>query len=191
MDFDDDDEDSLSDASSAFEPIQTPTKFYVTDHCSLGWEELQSRQSLLTDQIASLLGCSESAGATLLRHYQWNKEKLIENYLENPIKVSQAAGVMMDEQQRPKIIQVPGFVCDICCADDQELQTLALACQHRFCRDCFEEYVSRKISEEGESRKIQCPGNCSLIVDECTIEMLVKTPVLAKYEFFTKKNSRA
>jgi ariadne-1 len=89
--------------------------------------------------------------------------------------------VIIDDVKKPKFKCIDGFMCDICCNDEKELQTLALACNHRFCKSCYEEYLTRKIVQEGESRKIQCPGNCSLIVNETTIEMVVSSAVLDKY----------
>jgi ariadne-1 len=75
------------------------------------------------------------------------------------------------------------FMCDICCDDDAQLETVGLSlCGHRFCRDCYTYYVSQKIQEEGESRRIQCPQpNCAIVVDERTVQMLVNDETMAKY----------
>lgn len=71
-------------------------------------------------------------------------------------------------------------MCDICCDEGPQLESLALACGHRFCKACYKEYLERKITKEGESRKIQCPSNCSLVVDEGTIQMVVEPAVYEK-----------
>jgi ariadne-1 len=43
--------------------------------------------------------------------------------------------------------------------------------------------LDQKITEDGESRLITCPGvKCGLIVDEKTVELLVPNNVLDKYE---------
>jgi ariadne-1 len=117
--------------------------------------------------------------ATLLRHYRWNKEKLIERYMDNPDKVLRIAGVVTENVRRIipareiSTSQHP-FSCDICCDDDEESETVAVTCNHRFCRTCYEHYLKQKIKEEGESRKIECPQDgCKIVVDEKTVEEVV------------------
>jgi ariadne-1 len=185
QDFNQDD-DIMSETSSSFSPIlpaQQTRKPFQIEFTVWSTQDLIQTQQMLQSQISSLLSCSHSTAATLLRYFKWNKEKLLETFLENPQGVSQAAGVLVNEQDKPLLIKVKGFVCDICCNDDPELLTYALACQHRFCQNCYTEYIERKITQEGESRNIQCPSNCSFIVDESTVALLVQSRVLEKYYF--------
>lgn len=59
---------------------------------------------------------------------------------------------------------------------------MSLDCNHRFCKDCWSQYVTGKIVGEGESRSIQCPGNnCALIVDGSTVRSVVDDSVFKKY----------
>lgn len=47
------------------------------------------------------------------------------------------------------------------------------------CKDCYSQYITSKIVDEGESRRIQCMGSkCNVIVDEKTVELLVSRDVL-------------
>lgn len=49
------------------------------------------------------------------------------------------------------------------------------------CKPCYAQYVTSKIVDEGESRRIQCMGSkCGVIVDEKTVELLVESEVLEK-----------
>ena len=174
------DEDAHSSSFSPILPEKSARKPYQIEYAVKSTADLQALQDSLISQMSSLLGCTQSISATLLRYFKWNKEKLIETYLEDPDGVSQAAGVLMDNTKRPKFVKLEGFVCDICCDEGPHLESLSLACGHRFCRNCYEEYLVRKITKEGESRKIQCPSNCSLVVDEGTIEMVVPPEVFKK-----------
>ena len=139
-------------------------------------------QSVITRKVSDLLGCTQENAATLLRYFKWNQEKCIESYLENPEVISEAAGIKLDSENKPKLMSIPGFSCDICCNDEPGLLSLALACQHRFCIECYREYLTRKILKEGESRRIQCPGDCSLIVNESILELIVDETTLVKYK---------
>ena len=49
------------------------------------------------------------------------------------------------------------------------------------CKPCYAQYVTSKIVDEGESRRIQCMGSkCNVIVDENTVGLLVEPDVLEK-----------
>lgn len=61
------------------------------------------------------------------------------------------------------------------------MQTLALGCGHRFCRQCWTEYIVNKVAGEGESGRIQCmESGCSRIVRGETIDALVPGEVSKK-----------
>lgn len=82
---------------------------------------------------------------------KWNKERVLEQYFEDPEKLRQAAGIDpapegTSGKSQPRIKRIRGFVCSICYEeDDQSKETLALSCDHRFCRECYTNYVTHKI----------------------------------------------
>lgn len=84
------------------------------------------------------------------------------------------AGLGQDKATLPQVEQVNGFVCDICCEDGPQLDTFALRCGHRFCVDCYRQYLAQKIKDEGEAARIRCPGQkCNQIVDSKSLDVLV------------------
>lgn len=49
------------------------------------------------------------------------------------------------------------------------------------CKDCYSHYISSKVTDEGESRRIECMANdCNVIVDEKTVELLVPPDILSR-----------
>ncbi|KAJ3305102.1 hypothetical protein HDV03_002029 [Kappamyces sp. JEL0829] len=178
-------EEEEEDQEFVFEPVvaeRNQKKNYQVDFKPLNTTELQGIIAGEMAHVSNILGCPPETASTLLRYFKWNKEKLIESYMEDDEATTKAAGVLMFED-RPQLMAVPGFVCDICCNDEGDLKTLALLCQHRYCQDCYEHYLTMKITEEGESRHITCPGSgCKLIVDEKTVELVVKPDVFQKYQ---------
>ncbi|KAJ3373526.1 hypothetical protein HDU91_006469 [Kappamyces sp. JEL0680] len=178
-------EEEEEDQEFVFEPVvaeRNQKKNYQVDFKPLNTTELQGIIAGEMAHVSNILGCPPETASTLLRYFKWNKEKLIESYMEDDEATTKAAGVLMFED-RPQLMAVPGFVCDICCNDEDDLKTLALLCQHRYCQDCYEHYLTMKITEEGESRHIACPGSgCKLIVDEKTVELVVKPDVFQKYQ---------
>ncbi|KAI8886271.1 hypothetical protein K501DRAFT_322001 [Backusella circina FSU 941] len=166
----------------------TEKKAYQVDYKVLNNNQLQTKQNNEINHVSAILGLDASIVSSLLRYFHWNKEKLLESYMDAPERVMKQAGIPMvttvDPTQFIKVKDIAyNFMCDICCDDDLELETVGLSlCGHRFCRDCYTYYVSQKIQEEGESRRIQCPqSNCAIVVDERTVEMLVSEEAMNKY----------
>jgi ariadne-1 len=100
---------------------------------------------------------------------------LIEEMMERREDVLEEAGLgESSESDPPRLMKVPGFVCDICCEDDPQMDTFAMKCGHRFCADCYKQYLRTKIKDEGEASRIRCPGDgCDRIVDSKSLELLV------------------
>lgn len=91
--------------------------------------------------------------------------------MDNADKCKVMAGLSTDRQ--PRLKRMRKFTCQICFDDDGTKETIALSCDHRYCRDCYTSYLNQKI-QDGESKRIQCMAtDCPLIVDEKTVELLV------------------
>ncbi|KAJ3032677.1 hypothetical protein HDV00_007275 [Rhizophlyctis rosea] len=181
-----DNDDDYDEDNSSFDPVvadKDRKKPYEVDFTVYSMQDILQFQDKEVSHVSSLIGCRPEHAATLLRHFRWNKERLVEQYMDKPDAVAKEAGVILDTSKQPKFMPVPGFMCDICCNDEPGLLTLALSCNDRFCRDCYEHYLTQKITEEGESRRIQCPASgCKVVVDEKTVETVVKPEVLTKYK---------
>ncbi|KAH8916591.1 RING finger domain-containing protein [Atractiella rhizophila] len=178
-------EEDTDDGDSAFEAISTldkgKQKSYQIDFSVLEKDQIVAAQEGEIAHVSGIAGIKPTEAAILLRHYGWNKEKVIERYLTDSDKTLLEAGIHTDSKRQPKLSVKQGFVCDVC-YDDTTKESIALSCNHRYCKDCYSHYLEQKIAEEGESRRIQCMGSeCSLIVDEKTIALLVSPPVLNKY----------
>lgn len=125
------------------------------------------------EEVSNILGLPSEQCAVLLRHFKWQKEKLIEYYLNNAEETLNLAGIGAHQVNTPKIEKVKDFMCDICCDDDAALETFALRCGHRYCVGCYVSYLEQKIKGEGESGRIQCPcEGCSMVVDSKAIRLL-------------------
>ena len=103
--------------------------------------------------------------------------------MDRPETLLDAAGLEVDSDARtPGTCKVTGFACDICCEEGSELETYALKCRHRYCVDCYTEYLSSKIRDEGEAARIQCPSNgCNRIVDSKSLNFLVEDKLKTRY----------
>lgn len=149
-------------------------KSYEVDFKVISPQEIQSFQDKQIREISDILGQPPEYAAILLRHSRWNKERLIESYMDNSEQVLQAAGLGKASLIPAKTKKVKGFMCEICCDDEPGLETFAMKCGHRFCVDCYRQYLAQKIKDEGEAARIKCPGDaCNRIVDSNTIDLLI------------------
>ncbi|KAJ4347767.1 translation initiation factor eIF-2B epsilon subunit, GEF [Ascochyta clinopodiicola] len=145
--------------------------------------QIQAQQDKQIDELSSILMQPPEASAILLRYMRWNKERLIEQYMEKTEEVLESAGLGQDaESNPPKLQRIQGFCCDICCNDSPDMDTFAMKCGHRFCVDCYRQYLATKIQDEGEAARIRCPGEgCTRIVDSKSLDLLVAADLRGRY----------
>ncbi|KAF2457671.1 hypothetical protein BDY21DRAFT_344539 [Lineolata rhizophorae] len=156
---------------------------YQVDFQVLSPADIQASQDEQIDEVSAILGQPPQNSAILLRYARWNKERLIEAYMDKQDEVLEAAGLgSVATEQPPRFERVPNFMCDICCEEGDQLDTFAMKCGHRFCADCYTHYLVSKITDEGEAARIKCPGDgCNRIVDSKSLDFLVPPAVKGRY----------
>lgn len=200
IDLDSNDPSSDDGDGSSFNivPVSSrPSKpLYQVEFNVLDEQELTQRQIREIDHVAGIIGIEGKDAALVLRYFGWNKDLLMEKYMDSPEKVFRDVGIRTDlEHHKPSISKRKTrsnspFVCQICFNDEPNQETVYLpSCpplpssssslsssqpaKHVFCRDCYTYYVESKI-KEGESRTIECmETDCKQIVDENTIVNLL------------------
>jgi ariadne-1 len=183
-DFDDEEQDDAG-FSQEKDVIKIAKKPYEVDCKVLSPSDIQTQQDEQVKEVGSILEQPPEAAAILLRYLRWNKERLIETYMDKPEELLEAAGLGSDASAPPRTQVISGFTCDICC-DDEEPETYALKCGHRYCVDCYRQYLAHKIKDEGEAARIQCPtSGCKRIVDSKSLDMLVTPDVGQRYVSYT------
>lgn len=156
-------------------------KAYEVDFKVVPLPDIISAQANASNHVAGILDLSTEQAAALLRSFKWNKERLIERYMENPQEILDQAGVVLDSDKITITQRPAGFLCEICYDDSPVGGALGLSCGHIFCHGCYEQYLTQKINEEGECRRILCPeSGCSVLVDEANIKRIISPSTLTK-----------
>jgi ariadne-1 len=181
-----DDELDDYDDNAGFESQDKITKIqkkaYEVDFKVYSPDDIRQFQEKEINEVKDLLGQPPENAAILLRRYRWNRERLLDAYMEKQMEVLDAAGLEEDESGHSKIQTVPGFMCDICCEDEPDMPTFALKCQHRFCVECYKTYLASKIKDEGEAARIRCPGDgCNRVVDSRSLNTLISGSLKDRY----------
>ncbi|KAI4260937.1 MAG: hypothetical protein LQ352_000092 [Teloschistes flavicans] len=158
-------------------------KVYEVDFNIYGPSEILAQQNEQIDEVSAILGQPAESSAILLRHLRWNKERLIERYMDRPTAVLEEAGLGPGGGGPPKVESLRGFTCTICYDDEPGIKTYAMKCGHRYCVDCYLQYLAQKIKAEGEAARIQCPTDgCSRIVGAKTVDLLATQDVKDRYQ---------
>ena len=144
-------------------------------------EDIQRQQDQQVLEVATLLEQPHEATAILLRFARWNKERLIEQYMDRQEDVLDKAGLGQEIRRSPPRLEVVNFTCDICCEDGPH-ESFAMKCGHRYCANCYRQYLYQKIRGEGEAARIRCPGDdCSKIIDAKSLDLLVTSDLIERY----------
>ncbi|RKP34384.1 hypothetical protein BJ085DRAFT_21418 [Dimargaris cristalligena] len=136
-------------------------------------------------EICNVFGMSMAHATMMLRTMRWNREKLIERYIDDAERVLRDAGIadIETDAARPTVLPLRHQLCEICFSNEPNVPMYALACDHAFCVECYNEYLSHKIQDEGLSARIQCPGTrCPNVVDEPSVEMLAHPVDYVKFQ---------
>jgi ariadne-1 len=155
---------------------------FEVDYKPLTHQDVKDLMAADIDYIRTIFGVDSDVAALLLRHMDWNRDRLTEKYMDNASSISTAAGVIPtlkpsnsapDRSKRvtrssksSKKLEhtsfTETFLCPIC-FDDTAADTLALSCGHSFCTGCWTMYTISKIRDEGEHR-ILCMGeSCGVV----------------------------
>ena len=181
-DFNDDDDGG--DMFQSQDKLMKPQKkAFEVDYKAYSPDDIQAQQEQQITEVSTLLEQPREATAILLRYGRWNKERVIEQYMDDQEAVLEKAGLGQDLQRTPPQIEtIDGFACEICCEDEPGLQSFAMKCGHRYCVDCYRQYLAQKIRDEGEAARIKCPGDgCNNIVDSKSLELLVPSELKDRY----------
>jgi ariadne-1 len=182
LDLEDEFNDDVAFASQK-DDMKSRKKAFEVDFKVYSPQDIQDQQDRQVAEVANLLEQPHEATAILLRYGRWNKERVIEQYMDNQESILDKAGLGQDlARDPPRIEIIDGFVCDICCEDEAGLETFAMKCGHRFCISCYRQYLAQKIREEGEAARIKCPGDgCNNIVDAKSLALLVPPELKVRY----------
>ncbi|GAN06593.1 RING-5 like protein [Mucor ambiguus] len=190
--YNDDDDifsgDSGNSDDDMFHDRLTEEVKYKVNFAAKDVDKLRIMQKDTVNQVATLLAIRPHISTILLNYFCWNKEKLIETYIEDPDKVLVAAGIhAVSKSSNNKGDCSASFECEICCNDESGLQTVSLTCGHLFCVDCYSYYLSDKV-KQGDATNIQCPQEgCKAVVDEATLKIVLNDDMYIRYQSLLDK----
>ncbi|CAD6244757.1 GSCOCG00013458001-RA-CDS [Cotesia congregata] len=155
--------------------------------------EILKPEEIVTDMlkkitfITTILEVPKTTTRILLHHFKWNEKKLLEDYFsKDRAAIFKAAG-LVDPLSVSKSKELPSDsteFCEICLSPFPRSLMTGLECGHRFCGDCWAEYLSVKVMSEGKCLSISCPAHkCEILVDDASAMALIRdSKVRSKYQ---------
>ncbi|KAL9651307.1 hypothetical protein ABK040_001259 [Willaertia magna] len=151
-------------------PITAKEEEFIT----LDPDQLIKQQQELVGEVSTVCGVPVGACGILLRAYDWNKEKLWNDFFENKDKVIKKASINLNDF---KIYQgTPGqkYECSVCYDEYDGTNMLAMACKHHFCRGCWGQHLVASITNGVSCLHASClKQGCSVMITEALVKELV------------------
>nr|GAT59280.1 predicted protein [Mycena chlorophos] len=195
---DSDGDDGMEDIDDFKVAAKPSRKAYDLEYESLSQSAVEQVMASDVEYITGILGIDTSTASLLLRHMSWNKERLIEKYMDNASKVLVDAGVSLPDPEtvRPVTSKRPvarsrkrapsndstSFTCSICFDDSPDLKPLALECGHKACSGCWDAYVSAKLTEEAEHACRCMAEGCALVAPDAFIRSVISADHYARFQ---------
>uniref|UniRef100_A0A915ER00 RBR-type E3 ubiquitin transferase n=1 Tax=Ditylenchus dipsaci TaxID=166011 RepID=A0A915ER00_9BILA len=146
----------------------------------LNKEQVIGEMNKIAEDVAGVIGYPKSVCRTMLHRFKWNKEELLEKFCEEP-SLNEFCGTPDVEPQSKKIKPERSYgYCIIC---DETKPLISLTCNHLFCFECWNSYLSTKVTGEGVSY-ITCPSTkCRTIIeDEMALSLIIDPDVKDSYK---------
>ncbi|KAH9842518.1 uncharacterized protein C8Q71DRAFT_793976 [Rhodofomes roseus] len=185
------DSDVAANDSDFEEPVpedKGKSKSPGVEYESFSAARLQQRVEDDIRTVANIIGLESPIASILLQHFRWNRDRLIERFMDDSTAVLADAGEPEDAPSSPnprpskraRLDTPTEFMCMICC-DTDPANIFRSRCGHEFCEACWATYVTGKVKEEGQCLFNCMQDGCRIVVDEPSIEKLVAKPVFERY----------
>lgn len=128
-----------------------------------------------------------SLAASLLRIYSYNKDALVEEFVENPKKVCQKAGIPYPFSTSAEISGSDSspLECLVCMDEYSPNDSFALPCGHRYCAGCWRYYLDTQIDDGPGCISAHCMApSCIFIVHEEAFKKCASPEKYARYKEF-------
>ncbi|GLT40928.1 hypothetical protein SLA2020_150240 [Shorea laevis] len=150
------------------------------EYTVLNEAEIRQRQEDDIITISTLLSLSKVEAAIILRYYNWNVNRVHEEWFADEENVRKAVGLL--EKPTFRFPNGKEMTCGIC-FDAYPCDRLhAAACGHPFCKSCWTGYISTAINDGPGCLMLRCPDpSCCAAVGQDMINAFVSDEDIKKY----------
>lgn len=177
MDFDFDDVDFIDESLS--DEDQKKKNFKI-----LKESDIQKIQEDDIASVCSLLSVPRTSACSLLYHFKWNVESLLETWFSDEERVRKKVGLV----KKASIGNSLEFTCGICFDVFPFHDKIVSSCDHMYCNICLGTYISVSIDEGPGCLSLRCPDpSCKAAIGEDMVNMLVSDKHRKKFhQYFVR-----
>ncbi|KAG4077067.1 hypothetical protein HA402_016054 [Bradysia odoriphaga] len=135
--------------------------------------------------ISGVMNIPATYARIVLDHYNWQSDRLTEKFVAAVSEQERDAFFRDAKILNPRFNdrrRNDNIIADCLICFDKRQRTTGLQCGHKFCQNCWNQYLTTKIVEYGAQR-IPCPDSkCAIIVEDGIVNDLISDPnVIRKY----------
>ena len=183
-----------SDEEMMYDDCDSGNESSGTDDVDYPYEILTTEQILqhmneCIRQVNVVIEMPSTIIRMLLNHFRWDKEKLMESYYDGDREQLFSEARVADPFKSANNVEKDWRTrkveeCEICLSELVASMMTGLECGHRFCHDCWAEYLTTKVMCEGIGQTISCAAHeCEVLIDDATVVKLVPdAKVRQKYQ---------
>eukprot|EP01084_Bolivina_argentea_P016230 30378_1 len=154
--------------------------------------DIKNKTNEIVQQVSTYLDLPSWSSTLLLRHFKWNKDKLIEQFFAfDTLDLLHQSGVLTSKARAPPKY-THGFECPMCLNMVQVSNAFQIGCSHQICNECWTDYICTSIKTGKECINLTCPYfKCNIIVPPpCIIKFIPQNmrDLQYRYQRFTLEN---
>eukprot|EP00668_Euglena_longa_P016541 GGOE01020812.1.p1 GENE.GGOE01020812.1~~GGOE01020812.1.p1 ORF type:complete len:509 (-),score=180.97 GGOE01020812.1:236-1699(-) len=155
------------------------------------------------DKASALLNLSTSAACKVMNEFDWNYDKLQDNYFEDA-GILERLGLHLGDRVYYRVDLSKGNVtCPLCFMtypeDGPEEVYALLGCGHAVCSSCWEQFLTDAVKRKGPyCTNLTCPigvstgnltsKNCNVLIDEPMFKRFLPASLYPRYEYYVVRS---
>ncbi|KAF9626673.1 hypothetical protein IFM89_038768 [Coptis chinensis] len=143
------------------------------NHTALCEADIRNLQEQVITEVSSVLNITKYSATVLLSQYNWDLNKVKDDWFADEEKVRNKVGLM----EKPVHNYPPGkkeINCRICFDDFLPRDMVSASCGHMFCKLCWKGYITTSINDGPGCLTMRCPEiKCVAAVGEDMVNTLI------------------
>ena len=173
MSYEDEDymEDYNIDEYDQSEPLNMNTGNINTGYNFLLKGEIEKERDKKIEEFIQFSSLSKEEAELILINYNWNIDILNNDWFDKMELIKMNSGLTQTPESIKKISiffkknKIEPNTCLICYTKIEEGNEISLNCNHKFCQDCFTQYLKEKLNDQLTLLSTTCPLlGCNYIV---------------------------
>ena len=154
------------------EPLNLDTGNINSGYNFLLIDEIEKERDKKIEEFIQFSSLSKEEAELILINYNWNIDLLNNDWFDKMEKIKMNSGLAQTPESEQKIKKYfmknkieSNDCCLICYTEIEEGDDISLKCNHRFCKDCFTDYLKEKLKDQLTVLSTPCPLlGCNFIV---------------------------